>query len=610
MTDTALIHKYKKSDYNFGVGSLLDQAGGTETLVNNGSALFAKNEKGRVMKFVTGSSQYFTVSDANTNSIFDFGTNDFAIEMWVRLSDLGADQMLWQKKVGSGGTANGITINIEGSNGKLRFAVDARANAGNFLSVDTTAAIDDNLWHHVVAFYDADGNMEWYIDGVSGSGTQAAEGISTDNTGIFYLSSQGGSSKFIDGFVARTRVYDFGSGGLTTAIKTGIATAGFAEFNQTNQVLSPPVRGFRTNKEINADASGLISGYQYAGPNANKTLDIKGVNNGTVTGAILFTKDGLKFGDGATDKIALGNVGNIKSMSFRIKLDTTTEQILEGAANAKLILASSGTLTYAEFDNAFIDGVDTNTVVAGQWHNIVIVSSTDVDMTALTLALNNATYGDFEIANLQFYSTELTLAQAKEINNEWARKATLVERFKYGADGAVKNIPNWQINAGTWSIGDTIDGSYLECATAGQIAIPSNMAYGTFEFDLYKDLDASTTTVRFISDENSAVNSGNSYNINFTATEEIELSETTTGTEASLMASAAAGMTIQTFTTIKVTRTLDGEMTVYKDGVAVTASSGTNPVTDTTLTASSFFTIDCDAGDRIKNITLTQGVIQ
>lgn len=38
--------------------------------------------------------------------------------------------------------------------------------------------------------------------------------------------------------------------------------------------------------------------------------------------------------------------------------------------------------------------------------------------------------------------------------------------------------------------------------------------------------------------------------------------------------------------------------------------SGTNPVTDNTYTTSEYFVLDIDAGDRIANIKLTDGIKQ
>jgi hypothetical protein len=142
-------------------------------------------------------------------------------------------------------------------------------------------------------------------------------------------------------------------------------------------------------------------------------LDPIGGNNGTLTAGVsrgfVQTDKGLALEcDGANTKVVYGDIENIKSIGLWINLDTTTEQILEGSANAKLIHANSGTLTYADFDNAYIDNVDTNTITIG-WHCIVITSTTNVDMSAVTLALNNASYGKFQCARIQFWDDDISV---------------------------------------------------------------------------------------------------------------------------------------------------------------------------------------------------------
>ena len=171
--------------------------------------------------------------------------------------------------------------------------------------------------------------------------------------------------------------------------------------------------------DISGEA-GILAGYNYVEPGNSTDISGNGFND-TSTGGIVQTKDGRVY-NGVNGKSVIGNLGNIKSIAFRIKLDSTTEKIMEGAANDKLIHAASGTLTYPEFDNAFIDGVDSDTLVADQWYNIVIISSTDVDFSACTLALNNTTYGKFEIEDLRFFTDEKDFQFAKDYHNSFARQ--------------------------------------------------------------------------------------------------------------------------------------------------------------------------------------------
>jgi len=147
-------------------------------------------------------------------------------------------------------------------------------------------------------------------------------------------------------------------------------------------------------------------------------LDPIGGNNGTLTAGVsrgfVQTDKGLALEmDGANTKVVYGDIENIKSIGLWINLDTTTEQILEGSANDKLIHASTGTLTYTDFDNAYIDNVDTNTITTG-WHCVVITSTTDVDMSAVTLALNNTSYGKFQCAKVTFWSEDVSTKTRNE----------------------------------------------------------------------------------------------------------------------------------------------------------------------------------------------------
>jgi len=197
-------------------------------------------------------------------------------------------------------------------------------------------------------------------------------------------------------------------------------------------------------KQINNLESGILAAYNFT-PINGSLVDISNLGKtGTITGAGP-TNAGMNF-DGVNNKVAFGNIGSVKSVAFRIKLKTTTEQILEGAANTFLTLTNAGTLTYStNFDNAFINGVDTDTVQAGVWLNVMLVSSTARAYSACILALNNISYGDFEIEDLRFYSTEKTITDAVRYSQIFDRRVLMEEIFfNEGADGITKTPLGWQ----------------------------------------------------------------------------------------------------------------------------------------------------------------------
>ena len=105
---------------------------------------------------------------------------------------------------------------------------------------------------------------------------------------------------------------------------------------------------------------------------------------------------------------------------------------------------------------------------------------------------------------------------------------------------------------------------------------------------------------------------GNGYQIRFSGTEVVQLIKRTDGGANVLMVTSTSFVNINQYYHITVTRTTDGEFTVFLDGVLVdvTGGSGTNPVTDNTFTSSNFIVLDLDVGDKFSGLKVTDGVIK
>jgi len=154
---------------------------------------------------------------------------------------------------------------------------------------------------------------------------------------------------------------------------------------------------------------------------------------------------------------------------------------------------------------------------------------------------------------------------------------------------------------------------YLECTSAGVAAIPCNIAFGIWEFDCYQE---GLPQIFFI--QNSITN-GNAqgYNLFLNANQGIQLQRKGIAND---FVTANNYIDTNTWYRFKITRTLDGEFTVYIRGgafgnddwtlVSVTGGSGTNPVTDTSYTESQYFVLDFDSGDRIANLEIRNLVRQ
>lgn len=141
----------------------------------------------------------------------------------------------------------------------------------------------------------------------------------------------------------------------------------------------------------------------------------------------------------------------------------------------------------------------------------------------------------------------------------------------------------------------------LTCTSSGTAYISSTVAYGTWEWDFYKGADANTCDMVFISDGTS-YNYSNDYNTRFKSTEQVYLLKDGT----TLMVTASAFVNNEQWYHIKITRSESNVFTYYLDGVLldVSGGSGTNPVTDSQYTESTYFLLDVDTGDKIRNLQI------
>jgi hypothetical protein len=243
---------------------------------------------------------------------------------------------------------------------------------------------------------------------------------------------------------------------------------------------------YYTGTSIKA-TTGLVAAYSPSKDTVQggQLLDISGNgNHGTINGGAILTKDGMKF-DGVDDKVTIGDIENVKTIALRVKLNSTSEKILEGQANDILVYSNAGTLSYSDFDNAYVNGVDSDTVVSGQWINVVITSSTDVDCSALTLALNNTTYGNLEISDVRFYSDEKDSDWAKAYHNSFT-KPYLVEDFSNHPVGDT-SPKGFVQGTGAFVIQEDIIRKFLECTTNGTISI--NLDLDEFISNGYIEID-------------------------------------------------------------------------------------------------------------------------
>jgi len=153
----------------------------------------------------------------------------------------------------------------------------------------------------------------------------------------------------------------------------------------------------------------------------------------------------------------------------------------------------------------------------------------------------------------------------------------------------------------------------LQCTSAGTVAFPSDVAYGTWEFS-WNRANSGDIRVGFISDSQNNYSGDNTYSIWARSNHVFYLLEYFSG----IMTTGSNYHFNNIWYRIRVTRTLDGEFYVYikggsfgaDDWTLVVPNIGTNPVTNMANIESRYFVIDANVGDKIANIKITNQVKQ
>jgi hypothetical protein len=249
--------------------------------------------------------------------------------------------------------------------------------------------------------------------------------------------------------------------------------------------LAKPKRNYYFPRPTSSNESGLVAHYVFSPETiqGGQLLDISGEGNDGTIDNCLITLDGLK-ANGTGGSVSLGNIGTVKTIACRVKLDSTTEQILEGAANDKLILVNAGTLTASDYSTLYVNGAVGTSVSADKWHDIVITDSTGVSNTAVTLALNDTSYGAVEFADLRFYSDEKDATWVKSYHNQWVRPYLIDDFSDSPADGTTVVPEGWRSGTGVVKCGEittyvnhdlNVGTKYMEFTTAGTVLFPISL---------------------------------------------------------------------------------------------------------------------------------------
>jgi hypothetical protein len=162
---------------------------------------------------------------------------------------------------------------------------------------------------------------------------------------------------------------------------------------------------------------------------------------------------------------------------------------------------------------------------------------------------------------------------------------------------------------------------YLNCVNSGSIAISSQQAYGTWEWDFYKGDSVNDTFFTFIANEitshvtNTSILS-NGYYFRLVNTERVDFGISTGSTNTFLAYSATPFINNNTWYRIRITRNINGLFSLYIIGgsilewtlLSTVGGGGSNPISNTTYTRSKYFCAVLDPLDAIANIKIYPGI--
>ncbi|MCF7830858.1 LamG domain-containing protein [Candidatus Gracilibacteria bacterium] len=129
--------------------------------------------------------------------------------------------------------------------------------------------------------------------------------------------------------------------------------------------------------------------------------------------------------NGSSDYIDVGDTSQtIKSVSFWIEADSTSEDILDLDGGTHTVEVGAGTLTATGFDTPtlYVNGSAGATLTADTWYHVVITTATGIDTNDFDIGRIAASYFDGNLADVRLYDRVLSTAEITELYESYDRK--------------------------------------------------------------------------------------------------------------------------------------------------------------------------------------------
>ncbi|MEA3477010.1 MAG: LamG domain-containing protein [Bacteroidota bacterium] len=324
------------------------------------------------------------------NAEANFGTGDFTVMAWVKVGDLTGNNGLIEKATWGGAEMQGWLLRLDSSE-KLRLYQGDGTN-GEYDSNST--AISQDTWTHVCAVRSTN-KTEFYYDGAL-IHTVNNTTRNVDLNRVMSIGQGYDDGNRLDGEIQNPMLFNRA---LTADEISNIYHGKAFDYNKDivsewdMSTINPPDIGWR-GEGNDGTGTGIASSNLTDGHDGGKAISFNGTD----------------------EKVDFGDLGNIRTVSLWVNPDTTTEELFL-VDTGKDVMLSGGTVTYTGLTetNTFIDGVDTNTMVADKYQHLVCVF-TEVDANNFELANDGSNYGDIDVDSVAVYSGSLENIEAEDIH--------------------------------------------------------------------------------------------------------------------------------------------------------------------------------------------------
>lgn len=116
----------------------------------------------------------------NLGNVQSVATNDFTVEAWVKVTAANGTLQELASKKSATGTSAGWSLTRNASN---QIAMEL-ADGSSTVTATSTATVLQNVWAHVAATADRDGNMTVYVNGVASGTPQSISALGSASNGL------------------------------------------------------------------------------------------------------------------------------------------------------------------------------------------------------------------------------------------------------------------------------------------------------------------------------------------------------------------------------------------------------------------------------------------